>query len=235
MNRPVWLATDSRNDLPPPMNAGFFCHLRHPERGGVSFFGSVCPAAPGKESAVSFLPTDAISGITGAWDLFPRSSRDNLSKLKGYLAIGHVRYSTTGSSTLANRPALFGPHARNIMPLAKRQLTNTQACATALEDRGSIFQSTMDTEVFITLMAPPCKYGLEEALVKAFLPGRKGAYSAGHDDPAQDYAARDPGGFVPFVLVKLTAAGWCLGNLCHLDLVGASYIRDIKPGRNHHH
>ncbi len=215
----------------PRHECGVFAIYGHPEAARVSFFGLFALQHRGQESA-GIVSSDGCDiwdhrGMGLVSEVF---REDNLSKLKGHLAIGHVRYSTTGSSVLANAQPFLAHHADEYYAIGHNgNLTNTQALRSALEDRGSIFQSTMDTEVFIHLMAPHVKDGLEEALTKAFSQV-EGAYSLVMMTRQKIIAARDPRGFRPLCLGQING-GWVVASeTCALDLVGASYVRDIKPG-----
>jgi amidophosphoribosyltransferase len=215
----------------PREECGVFAIYGHPEAARVSFFGLFALQHRGQESA-GIVSSDGcdVTDHKGMGLVSEVFREDNLSKLKGYLAIGHVRYSTTGSSTLANAQPFLAHHGDEYYAIGHNgNLTNTLALRSALEDRGSIFQSTMDTEVFIHLMAPHVKDGLEEALVKAFSQV-EGAYSLVMMTRHKIIAARDPRGFRPLCLGKING-GWVVASeTCAFDLVGATYIRDIKPG-----
>ena len=215
----------------PRHECGVFAVYGHPEAARVSFFGLFALQHRGQESA-GIVSSDGCSvwehkGMGLVSEVF---HEENLSKLKGYLAIGHVRYSTTGSSVLANAQPFLAHHGDEYYAIGHNgNLTNTQNLRTTLEDRGSIFQSTMDTEVFIHLMAPHVKDGLEEALIKAFSQV-EGAYSLVMMTRHKIIAARDPQGFRPLCLGRIDG-GWVIASeTCAFDLVGATYIRDVEPG-----
>lgn len=221
---------DSRNDYPRE-ECGVFAIYGHPEAARVTFFGLFALQHRGQESA-GIVSADGCDiwdhrGMGLVSEVF---HEDNLAKLKGYLAIGHVRYSTTGSSTLTNAQPFLAHHADEYYAIGHNgNLTNTQALRSALEDRGSIFQSTMDTEVFIHLMAPHLKNGLEDAIVKAFSQV-EGAYSLVMMTRHKLIAVRDPRGFRPLCLGRIND-GWVIASeTCAFDLVGATYVRDVKPG-----
>ncbi|MDD5167603.1 MAG: amidophosphoribosyltransferase, partial [Syntrophales bacterium] len=229
MNRMI-INDDSRDNYP-RHECGVFAVYGHPDAARVSFFGLFALQHRGQESA-GIVSSDGCNiydhrGMGLVSEVF---REDNLSKLKGHFAIGHVRYSTTGSSILANAQPFLAHHADEYYAIGHNgNLTNTQALRSALEDRGSIFQSTMDTEVFIHLMAPHLKDGLEEALIKAFSQV-EGAYSLVMMTRHQIIAARDPQGFRPLCLGKING-GWVVASeTCAFDLVGATYVRDVAPG-----
>ena len=216
----------------PRHECGVFAIYGHPEAARVTFFGLFALQHRGQESA-GIVSSDGCDiwnhrGMGLVSEVFKEG---NLSKMKGNLAIGHVRYSTTGSSVLANAQPFLAHHADEYYAIAHNgNLTNTQALRSALEDRGSIFQSTMDTEVFIHLMAPHLmKSGLEDAIVKAF--GQvEGAYSLVMMTRHKIIAVRDPRGFRPLCIGRING-GWVIASeTCAFDLVGATYVRDVKPG-----
>jgi amidophosphoribosyltransferase len=153
-----------------------------------------------------------------------------LSKLPGRLAIGHVRYSTTGSSVLSNAQPFLVHHGDEYYALAHNgNLINALELRAELERKGSIFQSTMDSEVIVHLMAPHLKEGLEEALKQA-LTRVQGAYSIVMLTRNRVIAVRDPRGFRPLSLGQLNG-GWVVASeTCAFDLVGAKYVRDVLPG-----
>jgi amidophosphoribosyltransferase len=155
---------------------------------------------------------------------------DILSKLPGHLAIGHVRYSTTGSSILSNAQPFLVHHAGEHYALGHNgNLINAHALRADLEEKGSIFQSTMDTEVIIHLMAHYLKDGFEDALTKA-LAQVQGSYSIVMLTKDRVVAARDPRGFRPLSLGQLDG-GWVVASeTCAFDLLSARYVRDVEPG-----
>ena len=125
---------------------------------------------------------------------------ETLQKLPGKLAIGHVRYSTTGSSTISNAQPFLVHFAGDYYALAHNgNILNAQKLRKELEDSGSIFQSTMDSEVVVHRMAHHMKKGLEKALAAA-LSRLEGAYCFIMMTRDKIIAARDPRGFRPLAL-----------------------------------
>ncbi|MDO8661904.1 MAG: amidophosphoribosyltransferase [Candidatus Omnitrophota bacterium] len=153
-----------------------------------------------------------------------------LSKLKGNMAVGHVRYSTTGSSVLKNSQPLLIDYAKGSVCIAHNgNLVNSLELRQYLEKTGSIFQTTTDSEIIIHLMARAKSRNLEESLVYA-LKRIKGAYSLVMIADNQLVGIRDPLGFRPLALGKL-GNSWCLASeTCAFDLIGAKYIREVEPG-----
>lgn len=152
------------------------------------------------------------------------------SRLKGDIAIGHVRYSTTGSSILKNAQPLLIDYAKGSICIAHNgNLVNSLELRQHLEKRGSIFQTTTDSEIIIHLMAKNTSNDLEESLIYA-LKRVRGAYSLVMMDGTRLVGVRDPLGFRPLCLGKLGAA-WCLASeTCAFDLVGAKFVREVDPG-----
>lgn len=153
-----------------------------------------------------------------------------LAKLKGDMAVGHVRYSTTGSSILKNAQPLMVDYAKGSICIAHNgNFVNSLSLRQHLEKTGSIFQTTTDSEIVIHLMARAKSQKLEESLIYA-LKRIKGAYSLIMMDNNSLVGVRDPFGFRPLSLGKLGDA-WCLASeSCAFDLIGANFVRDIEPG-----
>jgi amidophosphoribosyltransferase len=155
---------------------------------------------------------------------------DVLAKLKGDGAVGHVRYSTTGSSVLKNAQPLLVDYAKGSLCVAHNgNLVNSLQLRQELEHSGSIFQTTTDSEIIIHLMAKAKSMDLLASLVYA-LEKIKGAYSLVMMDKQRLIGIRDPLGIRPLVLGKMGNA-WCLASeTCAFDLIGARFIREIEPG-----
>jgi amidophosphoribosyltransferase len=158
-------------------------------------------------------------------------SEDILASLKGYLGIGHVRYSTTGSSVLVNAQPFCISHSGCSLALAHNgNLVNAHNLRCELEERGSIFQTTMDSEVIVHLIARQLVRGLEEALLIA-LSEVRGAFSLVIATEDQIIGARDPMGFRPMCLGIIDDSAYVIASeTCALDLIGARYLRDVEPG-----
>lgn len=153
-----------------------------------------------------------------------------LRKLPGHAAIGHVRYSTTGSSHPKNLQPLIFDYAKGGLAIVHNgNLTNAGILRRELEGDGAIFQSTSDTEVIIHLFARAKGGDTVERLVAA-LRMVQGAYSLLLLTERELIAARDPYGFRPLVLGRLKE-GWAVGSeTCAFDLIGAEFVREIEPG-----
>lgn len=153
-----------------------------------------------------------------------------LGKLGGEIAVGHVRYSTTGSSILKNAQPLLIDYAKGSLAIAHNgNLVNSLTLRQQLEASGSIFQTTTDSEIIIHLMARARSRSLQESLVSA-LKRIKGAYALLLMDSSSLIGVRDPMGFRPLCLGRLGSA-WCLASeTCAFDLIGARLVREIEPG-----
>ncbi len=157
-------------------------------------------------------------------------SEEDLAGLKGYSAIGHNRYSTTGVSSAENIQPLMINFRRGHMALAHNgNFTNYHHIRNYLEKTGSIFRTTSDTEAVLHLLAKSRKKRIEQALADA-LGKMEGAYSMVLLTPKQLVAARDPAGVRPLALGKRRSIWVVASETCAFDMIGAHYVRDVKPG-----
>ncbi|WP_035571365.1 amidophosphoribosyltransferase [Halonatronum saccharophilum] len=155
---------------------------------------------------------------------------DKLKDLKGNMAIGHVRYSTTGSTLLSNAQPLLTNSIKGDLALAHNgNLVNSKEMRLNLERQGSIFHSTLDTEVIAHLVARSFKDNIIEAFTHS-LQQIKGAFSIVALTEKAMVAARDPYGFRPLSLGKLGNSYIVASETCAFDIIGAELIRDIEPG-----
>lgn len=155
---------------------------------------------------------------------------ETLKQLQGHLAIGHVRYSTTGSSLLTNaQPFVVFIGNEHYAIGHNGNLVNAFQLRKVLEEQGAIFQTTMDTEIIMHLFARNLKYGLDEALVRA-LSMINGAYSLVMCTRDKLIGIRDPKGFRPLCLGKLNGGYVLASETCAFDLIEATFIRDVEPG-----
>jgi amidophosphoribosyltransferase len=210
---------------------GIFGIYGHPDAAKLTYFGLYALQHRGEESAGIVISDGSQvreqKGMGLVADVFNEQS---LAALHGNLAVGHVRYSTTGSSMLKNAQPFLVSHAGMALAIAHNgNLTNAHELRRGLEKKGAIFQSTMDSEIFIHLIAHGLEQGLEPALVQA-LAKIEGAYSMLLLTEGQLIGARDPHGFRPLCLGKLNGAYVLASETCALDLIEAQYVRDIEPG-----
>lgn len=155
---------------------------------------------------------------------------DVLAKLPGESAIGHVRYSTTGSSVAENAQPIVAKFHGGTMAVAHNgNLTNADELRADLERRGAIFQGTTDTEVLIHLVAKSGLDDFEEALIQS-LRQLKGAYSLVVAREDKVFAVRDPRGFRPLCIGKLGDGYVVASESCAFDIINAQYLRELAPG-----
>jgi len=210
---------------------GLFGVWNHPEAGNVTYLGLYALQHRGQESA-GIAASDGASIHTEkamGWvaDVF---GRDRLRRLPGHRAMGHVRYSTAGSSNLKNAQPIMATTARGPIAIAHNgNLTNADALRREMERDGAIFQSSSDTEVILHLLARAPAGPLEEQITHA-LAQVKGAYSLLILTLDALYAIRDPYGFRPLTLGRLRDAHIVASETCALDLMEASFERDVEPG-----
>lgn len=158
---------------------------------------------------------------------------ERLAKLPtGKISIGHVRYSTTGAPRVENAQPIVKRYAKgNICVVHNGNLTNTEELRNELEEHGAIFNSTSDTEVICSIIARErIKTGSIEEAVKNATQYLKGAYSLLVMSSRKLVAVRDPYGFRPLCMGKLGDDYVFSSESCALDVVGATFERDIKPG-----
>jgi len=164
-------------------------------------------------------------GLVG--DVF---KENDLKKLKGRLAVGHVRYSTTGSSTVKNVQPLLINHKKGFIAVAHNgNLTNSVELRNELEDGGSILQTTMDSELIVHFLVKDHKNNYREKVVP-IVSRLEGAYSFAIAINDALYAIRDPNGFRPLCIGKLENAYIVASETCALDMTQAEYVRDVEPG-----
>ena len=153
-----------------------------------------------------------------------------IRRLVGAMAIGHVRYATTGETVLRNVQPLFADFAFGGLAIAHNgNLTNAYALRRALVERGCIFQSTTDTETIVHLVAISDQTRVVDRIVDA-LRQVEGAYSLVALTRAKLIGMRDPYGVRPLVLGRLGPAYILASETCALDIIGATYERDVDPG-----
>ncbi|OSM01441.1 amidophosphoribosyltransferase [Magnetofaba australis] len=212
---------------------GVFGVYNHSEAANLVYLGLYALQHRGQEAAGIVSVDDRIfhvsrgSGLVA--DIF--KARE-MERLKGRQSIGHVRYSTAGGSiNVRNRQPLVVDSADGGLAFAHNgNLVNGVEMRRMLERRGSIFQSTMDTEVIVHLTALSRKQTFPERLVEA-LKQVRGAYALTAMDENLIIGVRDPSGFRPLCLGKIGDDCWILSSeTCALDLIEAEFVRDVEPG-----
>ena len=159
-------------------------------------------------------------------------SSENLEKLKGNISVGHVRYSTAGSSTRENAQPLVLNYYKGTLALAHNgNLVNALELREELEKTGAIFQTTIDSEVIAYHVAKErISSATAEEAVLAAMRKLKGAYSLIVMSPRKLIGARDPFGFRPLCIGKRDNTYFLTSETCALDTVGAEFVRDVEPG-----
>jgi amidophosphoribosyltransferase len=167
----------------------------------------------------------AMGHVAGNFD-----REDIIGGLKGNMAAGHVRYSTTGETSLRNVQPLFADLSTGGFAVAHNgNISNAMHLRHELVRRGSIFQSTSDTEVIIHLVATSAQRGLLDRLIDA-LKQVEGAYSLICVTEQGMIACRDPLGIRPLVMGKLGDSTIFASETVALDIVGAEFVREVEPG-----
>ena len=198
----------------------------------LTYFGLYALQHRGQESCgIAISDNNTIlmkKGMGEVHEIF--SSPNQLKNLKGRIAIGHNRYSTTGSSSTTNIQPLLIKYKKGLLALGHNgNLTNYKRMRRKMEATGSIFSTTSDSEIILHLIAKSRHQRIEMALAEAL---RKvtGAYSLVMLSGENLLAARDPVGVRPLALGKLRKSWVVASETCAFDIIGAKYIRDIEPG-----
>ncbi len=210
---------------------GIFGIWNHPEAANVTYLGLYALQHRGQESAGIAVTDGQAFHVERAmgWvaDVF---SRERLKRLPGTRAIGHVRYSTAGSSNLRNAQPISANTSHGSVAIGHNgNLINAEQLRQDLERDGAVFQSSSDTEVILHLLARAEGPSLVQQLPRA-LAHVKGAYTLLLLTPTCMVGLRDPSGFRPLSLGRL-GDGWILASeTCALDLLEAEFVRDVEPG-----
>ena len=153
-----------------------------------------------------------------------------LHQLPGRMAVGHTRYSTTGSSTLKNSQPLVVTYAKGSIGVAHNgNLVNAYELRQQLEANGSIFQTTVDSEIILHLLARATNKNFEDDLVEC-LRLLKGAFSLLFLTERELIGCRDPNGFRPLCIGRLNRTYVLASETCALDIIGARFLREVEPG-----
>lgn len=215
----------------PKHYCGVFGIYGHPNAAELTYYGLYALQHRGQESA-GIVTADGcqfheLKGMGLVSQVF---KGDALQDLVGHMAVGHTRYSTTGSSMLRNAQPLTVDCARGRIAIAHNgNLTNAAKLRDELEAQGSIFQTTVDSEIILHLMAQPPRNGDAGTLVDT-VRRIEGAYSLVIMTEKELIGVRDPHGFRPLCLGKLDDAYILASETCALDLIHAKFVREIEPG-----
>lgn len=218
--------------LYPGEECGVFAVYGHPNAATLATYGLYALQHRGEESAGIATsdgkrPFRIHRGMGLVSQVFDSAS---LASLFGQIAVGHVRYSTTGSSNLANAQPIAVVCSQGELALAHNgDIVNASDLRARLEGRGSIFQTTTDSEVILHLMAQRVGKPVEEAFVWA-LDQTEGAYSIVLMTKDKILAARDPKGFRPLSLGRLDDGYVVSSETCAFDLLHVQFLRDLAPG-----
>ena len=210
---------------------GVFGIYGHPEAANLTYLGLYALQHRGQESAgIAAADGERLRVSRAMGQVAEAFSEESLARLPGHLAIGHTRYSTAGESKLENaQPFLIDCAHGQIAVGHNGNLVNAGELRDELVRNGSIFQTSSDTEVILHLYARSRASSVEDALVESIAQIR-GAYSLVLLTKNRLIAARDPHGFRPLALGRLGDAWIVCSETCAMDLIGATYIRDIEPG-----
>ena len=215
----------------PQHECGIFGVFGHPNAAVLTYYGLFALQHRGQESAGI-----VTSNGPGCDFLLHRDmglvsqvfGQEELRRLKGTRAVGHTRYSTTGSSTLKNaQPFVVDCHRGQIAVSHNGNLINAGLLRDELERNGSIFQTTADSELIPHLLAQPLKNGGSALGVLRRL---EGAFSLVIMSEREIIGVRDPFGFRPLALGKLDGAHILASETCALDLIHAEFVREVEPG-----
>jgi len=210
---------------------GVFGVFGHPEAARLTYLGLYALQHRGQESAgIAAVQGGRIQVHRGLGLVNDVFANGRLDALGGRVAMGHVRYSTTGDSIASNaQPIAIECHRGPIALGHNGNLVNARLLRQQLEAAGSIFQSSSDTEVILHLYARSHAERLEDAIALS-LSKLQGAFSLLFMTPGALVATRDPLGFRPLVLGRVDGAPVIASETCALDLIDAEYVRDVEPG-----
>ena len=210
---------------------GVFGIYGHAEAANMTYLGLYALQHRGQESAgIATANADRLHLSRAMGYVADAFDEETLGSLQGEVAIGHVRYSTAGDSKLVNaQPILIDCAHGQIALCHNGNLVNAGEMRQDLVRRGSIFQTNSDTEVILHLYARSQAPTAEDAIVESVSQVR-GAFSLVLLTKDSLIAVRDPHGFRPLALGQLDGATIVCSETCALDLIGATYVRDVEPG-----
>lgn len=209
----------------------FGVYSREEDVSMMTYLGLYALQHRGQESAGIAITDGAWMDVSRGMGLVNEVFRHQIPHMDNqYIAIGHVRYSTTGSSLLANTQPLIVNYAGGKISLAHNgNLTNAAEIRHQLEQEGTIFQTSIDSEVFVNLIARSRKGRIEEKIIES-LQKIQGAYCLTIMTENKLIGVRDPHGFRPLCIGKMDDTWVLSSESCGLDVVGATFVRDVEPG-----
>lgn len=227
--RPIMF--EFREDKPKEECGVFGIYAPDKEVARLTYYGLYALQHRGQESAGIAVSNGRIISLHKGMGLVSEVFSDSVvDNLKGKMAIGHVRYSTTGSSLVANAQPLVVHYQKGMMALAHNgNLTNALELREELGKNGAVFQTTIDSEVIINLITRYRRDSLEDALVKTMMDLR-GAYALVILAEDKLFGLRDAHGVRPLCIGRI-GDRYCLASESSaLDTIGAEFIRDVEPG-----
>jgi len=210
---------------------GVFGIFGHPEAANMTYLGLYALQHRGQESAgISASDGERVRVSRAMGYVADAFDGDTLAGLPGSLAIGHVRYSTSGDSKLTNaQPIVIDCVHGQVGICHNGNLVNATELRDDLVRQGSIFQSNSDTEVVLHLYARSKAGSIEDSVVES-VSQVQGAFSFLMMTKDRLIAVRDPHGFRPLAIGRLDDAWVVCSETCAMDLIGATYVRDVEPG-----
>jgi amidophosphoribosyltransferase len=210
---------------------GVFGIYGHPEASNLTYLGLYALQHRGQESAGIAASDGTRIQVSKAMGYVNEVfNTEMLSRLPGHIAMGHVRYSTAGESRLANAQPIVIDSVHGQLAVGHNgNIVNATELRDALVRSGAIFQATTDTEVIVHLFARSREAGPESAIVDA-LSQVRGAFSFVMMTKDSLIGVRDPHGFRPLAIGKRGEAWVICSETCAMDLIGATYVRDVEPG-----
>src|SRR5437870_5113500 len=224
-------AMKSRMQPYPKHYCGVFGVYGHPNAAELTYYGLYALQHRGQESA-GIVTCDGRQfrkhvGMGLVSQIF---DSDNLHALVGHMAVGHTRYSTTGSSQLSNAQPMTVNSSKGQLAIAHNgNLTNAAELRDALESKGLPFQTTVDSEIILMLLAQPTLGGKENNLVQT-VRRIEGAYSPVIMTEQELIRVRDPHGFRPLSIGRVDNCWVLASETCAFDLIHAQFVRDVQPG-----
>jgi amidophosphoribosyltransferase len=212
-------------------HCGIFGIYNHPHAARITQLGLFALQHRGEEAAgICTSDSSDLYLVKKMGHVGEAFDEESFAQLPGKNAIGHVRYSTTGASTLLNAQPCKVDYSRGQIAIAHNgNLVNAQILRAELEAYGSIFGSTIDSEVFVHMIAKPSYRSHEEGVIGA-TKRAKGAFSLVLLTEDHLFGVRDPHGFRPLCLGKLGNSYVLASETCAFDLIEAEFIREIEPG-----
>ena len=216
----------------PESNCGTVAVYDHPEAAYLAYLALYALQHRGQESA-GIVSSDGNKvyhhiGRGVVADVF--SDQEKFENLKGHVAIGHNRYSTTGSTAISNaQPLIVKMRGGTLAVSHNGNFTNSGMVRRQLVEAGAIFQTSTDTEVLVHLIARSQQKEMPDRITEA-LQHIRGAFSMTMMMKDKVYALRDPDGVRPLCIGKKDGAYFVVSETCALDLIRADYVRDVNPG-----